>query len=49
MFLSYAHQKYSKNSNIMKYYKNLKEPFSILICFKVKCISPLLQSKVTLS
>ncbi len=27
-------QKYSKNSNIVKYYYNLKQQFSILIYFK---------------
>ncbi len=28
-------QKYSENSNIVKYYYNLNEPFSILIYFEM--------------
>ncbi len=47
--VSYAHQgciylikKYSKNSNIVKYYHNLKETFSILMSFKMEFI-PVMQ------
>ncbi len=41
LFFSYAHegclfdQKYCKNSNIVKYYYNLKELFLILTYFKM--------------
>ncbi len=45
LYLTYIYYKYSKNTNIVKYYCNLKYLFSILIYFKILLIS-VMQSRI---